>query len=67
MGTLKSSRNCAVALSLALLCACAATPPRPCPAPDRPPQELLVPPPAPGAMSDQLEEILRKGQTSAPS
>jgi hypothetical protein len=48
-----------------LLSGCAATPVQCLPA--TPPKELLIPPPPPGAMQDRLEQILNKGQTSAPS
>ena len=48
-----------------LLSGCAATP-VPC-APAQPPKELMTPPPPPGAVQDRLEQILNKGQTSAPS
>ncbi len=48
-----------------LLSGCAASPPQCLPA--TPPKELLEPPPPPGAMQDRLEQILNKGQTSAPN
>lgn len=39
----------------------------PMPSLSQPPQVLMVPPPAPGAMTDRLEAILKQGQTSAPN
>lgn len=53
-----------VALFLLLLSGCASAP---CPPLSQPPQVLMVPPPAPGAMTDRLEAILKQGQTSAPN
>lgn len=54
-----------VVLFAILLSGCAASPPQ-C-QPVAPPKELLEPPPPPGATQDRLEQILKKGQTSAPT
>lgn len=54
-----------VCLAALALSGCAAPPP--CPALRTPPKELMVPPPPPGEMQKRLEQILEKGQTSAPS
>jgi hypothetical protein len=54
-----------VVLFAILLSGCAASPP-PC-QPVAPPKELMEPPPPPGAVQDRLEQILNKGQTSAPT
>lgn len=51
-----------IVLLTALLSACA-SPPKQC-LPSNPPKELMVPPPPPGSMSDRLEAILKRGQTS---
>ena len=54
-----------IVLLIALLSGCASAPqPR---QPGTPPSELMVPPPPPGAMSERLEEILKRGQTSEPT
>ncbi len=53
------------ALFALLLSGCAATPVQCVPA--TPPPELMTPPPPPGAVQDRLEQILNKGQTSAPT
>ena len=53
------------ALFVIPLSGCAVNPPQCQPA--QPPKELLMPPPAPGAVSEQLEQILSRGQTSAPN
>lgn len=53
------------ALFALLLSGCAATPVQCVPA--TPPPELMTPPPPPGAAQDRLEQILNKGQTSAPT
>jgi len=54
-----------VVLFAILLSGCAANPPQ-C-QPVAPPKELLEPPPPPGTVQDRLEQILKKGQTSAPT
>lgn len=54
-----------VCLATLILSGCAAPPP--CPAPRKPPKELMVPPPPPGEAQKRLEQILEKGQTSAPT
>ena len=53
------------ALFVILLSGCAAAPTQCLPA--QPPKELLTPPPPPGSVSEQLEQILSRGQTSAPN
>ena len=54
-----------VLLLIAVLSGCASAPqPR---QPGTPPKELMVPPPPPGAMTDRLEAILKRGQTSEPT
>ena len=54
-----------IVLLIALLSGCASAPqPR---QPGTPPKELMVPPPPPGAMTDLLEAILKRGQTSEPT
>ena len=56
----------ALVLFLALLSGCAAKPPL-CPQVGRPPPELMVAPPPPGATMQRLETILQQGRTSAPT
>jgi hypothetical protein len=54
-----------IVLLIALLSGCA-SPPQ-CPQAGQPPKELMTPPPNPGAMTERLEQILRRGQTSEPT
>ena len=54
-----------IVLLIALLSGCATTSQPP--VKGMPPSELLVPPPPPGAMSELLEQILRRGRTSEPT
>jgi len=53
-----------IVLLTALLSGCASPP---TPKVGQPPKELMIPPPPPGAMTDRLEAILKRGRTSEPT
>ena len=54
-----------LAVLLTVLLSGCASPPTP--KVGQPPKELMIPPPPPGAMTDRLEAILKRGRTSEPT